>query len=230
MDIPQLVPAEQMTQAAQWLNSVFQQFDYKILEFYHSLHSGAFGDFLDVFFKYFTRLGDDGIFLILLGLFLMLFRKTRKVGAGMIGGIVIGAVFTNLTLKTVIARPRPYCTTELYRDWWLSVAHGLESEYSFPSGHTTSAAAAMMPVFLFCNKKKSWLVFLFVILMGASRNYIFVHFPSDILGGIIVGSVAGILSYLIVKFLYDKMFVKGKLGNIIQTFDIRDIFKKHKKA
>ena len=224
MDV--FVPAEQFSAAAQWLNTTFQSFDYKILEFYHNLHAGSMGPFFDFFNKYFTRLGDGGIFVLAIGLILLLFKKSRKIGMGMIGGVIIGALFTNVAIKNVVARPRPYKTTEIFWQWWNAVGHGKESEFSFPSGHTTSVAAAMWPVFLNCKKQISWLVFLFVIAIGATRNYIMVHFPSDILGGIIVGSIAGILSYCIVKALYDKVFIKGKLGNVIMTKDIRDLFKK----
>ena len=224
------IPAEHFSAAAQWINATFQSFDYKILEFYHNLHEGSMGQFFDIFNKYFTRLGDGGIFVLAIGLILLLFKKSRKIGMGMIGGVIIGALFTNVAIKNVVARPRPYKTLEIYWQWWQAVGHGTESEYSFPSGHTTSVAAAMWPVFLNCKKKVSWLVFLFVIAIGATRNYIMVHFPSDILGGIIVGSIAGILAYCIVKALYDKVFIKGKLGNVIMTKDIRDLFKKKKAA
>ena len=230
MDVPALVPADQIGAIAQWINTTFQSFDYKILEFYHNLHEGSMGQFFDIFNKYFTRLGDGGYFVLAIGLLLLLFKKSRKIGMGMIGGVIIGALFTNVAIKNVVARPRPYVTNETFQSWWLAVGHGLESEYSFPSGHTTSVAAAMWPVFLNCKKKISWLVFLFVITIGATRNYIMVHFPSDILGGIIVGSIAGILAYIIVKALYDKVFIKGKLGNVIMTKDIRDLFKKKKAA
>ena len=221
-----IVLAENMTAAAQWINNTFASFDTAILEFYYKLHSSAAGGFFDFFFKHFTLLGEDGIFLILLSLILLMFKKTRKVGAGMLGGIIIGAVFTNLTIKNIVARPRPYATTQHWQDYWNEVNGRLESEYSFPSGHTTSAMAAMTPVFLFCKKNVSWLAFVFVILMGASRNYLFVHFPSDILGGIIVGGLAGLLAYLIVKFIYNKMNEEKKLGNFVLNFDIRNIFKK----
>lgn len=225
-----LVPVEEMSAAAQWLNEVFATFDYKILEFYYNLHSSAIGGVLDVFFEIYTRLGDEGILFIVLSLIMMLFRKTRKIGFGMLGGIIIGALFTNITIKPLVARPRPYATTETFYNWWNSVSHGLESEFSFPSGHTTSTAAALFPVFLFCDKKKSWIVFPLIVLMGASRNYILVHYPSDILGGIIIGCLAGLLAYLLVNFLYNKIFIKGKLGNTIATADFGDWLKKFKKA
>lgn len=223
-----IILAENMTKAAQWLNTTFASFDSAILDFYYNLHKSSAGGFFDFFFKNFTLLGEDGIFLILLSLIFLLFKKTRKVGAGMLGGIIIGALFTNITIKQVVARPRPYATTELFQSRWLEVNGRLESEYSFPSGHTTSAMAAMTPIFLFCKKNVSWLAFLFVIVMGASRNYIFVHYPSDILGGIIVGGLAGLLAYLIVRAFYEKVFPKNKLGAFVINFDVRNIFKKAK--
>ncbi|MBQ7638986.1 MAG: phosphatase PAP2 family protein [Clostridia bacterium] len=226
----ELVSVDQMTAAAQWLNSVFGSFDEAILTFYHNLHE-ALGTPMDVFVQLFTRLGHDGIFLILLALFLMLFKKTRKVGMGMLGGIIIGALFTNICIKNIVARPRPYDYLQQYRDWFSAVWRcELESEFSFPSGHTTAAMSSMTPVFLFCNKKKSWAVFLFVIALGATRNYLMVHYPSDIIGGIIVGFIAGLLSYLIVSAIYNRFAEKGgRAGNLLFNADIRKIARKNSK-
>lgn len=229
VDITQVfTPTENIGAIAQWINTTFANFDHNILQFYHNLHEGPMGEFLDVFIGLFTRLGDNGIFLILTALVLMLFKKTRKVGVSMIGGVIIGALFTNIAIKNIVARPRPYCFSQTYWNWWNSVGHGLESEFSFPSGHTTSVMAAMTPVFLFFNKKKSWTVFLFVIAIGVSRNYLMVHFPTDILGGLIVGGIAGILSFIIVKVFYDKICEMGKLGNTLKTFDIAEKLKRSK--
>ena len=226
MEFSDLVPLESMTAAAQWLNNTFGSIDQAILTFYHNLHEAA-GTPLDMFVQFFTKLGDGGIFLILVALFLMLFKKSRKVGIGMLGGIIIGALFTNIAIKNIVARPRPYNYQQVYRDWFQSIWHcSLESEFSFPSGHTTAAMASMTPVFLFCNKKKSWAAFLFVIALGATRNYIMVHFPSDILGGILIGMIAGILSFLIVNAVYDRVCKAGKFGRLVENGDVRNLFKK----
>ena len=227
MDLEPLVNASDISAAAQWLNNFFGSFDQAILTFYHNVHE-ALGTPMDVVVQLFTKLGDDGIFLIILSLILMLFKKSRKVGFGMLFGIAIGAVFTNLAIKNVVARPRPYMYAQNYRDWFLSIWHcSLESEYSFPSGHTTAAMASMTPVFLSFNKKKSWTAFLFVIALGATRNYIMVHFPSDIIGGIIIGGIAGILSYLLVNLAYQKIIAKGgKPANALQNADITNLIRK----
>ena len=140
------IVSDPLTAAATWINETFASFDHAILSFYHNIRSEP----LDVFVQFFTKLGDGGIFLILLGLFLLLFKKSRKVGFGMILGIAIGALFTNILIKNQVARPRPYMISEEYRLWFSEVWHyKIESEFSFPSGHTTAAMATMTPVFLF---------------------------------------------------------------------------------
>lgn len=101
-------------------------------------------------------------------------------------------------LKNAIGRHRPYLSgVDEYYNWWKYVGGLHYKEFSFPSGHTTATMAVMMCIFLTCNKKYSWLVFIFVALMGLSRNYFMVHYPTDILGGIMVGGVSALISYLI---------------------------------
>ncbi len=230
MDVVALIPADQWNSVTTWINTFFEVFDYKILEFYNSLHTGSLGHIFDTYFEAITHLGDTGIAFIILGLIFLLFKKTRKAGMGVLIAMLFGLVFTNIGIKELVERPRPYATTELYNMWWTSVGHGLESEFSFPSGHTTSAMAAMLPCFLYFDKKKSWLFFIAAILMGASRNYVMVHFPSDILAGLIVGAIAGILAFLIVNFVYKKLSENDKIGKKIVSFDLAEVIKSRKKA
>ena len=204
----------------QWFQDVFGSFDFSILQFYFNLHEGPLGKILDVFFMIYTHLGDDGILFIVLGLLMLFFKKTRKVGAGMLFGIAIGAIITNVTIKPLIERPRPFELYEyisIFRDWWVDLGEvHASSMRSFPSGHTTSAVAALVPVFLFCDKKKSWLALVAAVLMGASRNYVMVHYPSDVLGGIAVGVCAAIIGCLIAfrlpRVYYEAEFFKKKAG------------------
>lgn len=215
----------EITAAAQWINETFANFDYALLEFFHKLNVGPMGDFFDFLMIAITKLGDDGIFLILLSLVLMIFKKTRKVGTAMLGAIIIGALFTNISIKPIIARPRPYFDeTGIFHQWWLDAGAHTESEFSFPSGHTTSAMAAMTGLFFVTNKKVSWTAFIFAVVMGITRIYICVHFPSDVLGGLVVGFIAGLLSYIIVNAVW-----KSNLKLFKWFFDF-DLFKKLKKS
>lgn len=215
----------EISAAAQWINETFAGFDYAIMEFFHNLNIGSMGDFFDILLGGITKLGDDGIFLILLSLVLMVFKKTRKVGAAMLGAIIVGALFTNISIKPIIARPRPYIdATHIFHQWWVDAGSHVESEFSFPSGHTTSAMAAMTGLFFTTNKKVSWTAFIFAVVMGITRIYLCVHFPSDVLGGLIVGFIAGLVSFLIVKALYNSNLKPCK------WFFNLDLFNKKKKA
>lgn len=224
---------------AVWFSNVFGSFDFNILNFYNTLHESVVGGVLDIFFLIYTHLGDDGILFILLSLIFMLFKKTRKIGAGMLGGVIIGALITNVTLKPFIERPRPFELYEylndpnalLFKEWWEGMGSvPASSMRSFPSGHTTSAVAALVPVFLCCDKKKSWLALVAAVLMGASRNYVMVHYPSDVLGGIIVGAVAGLLAFIIISFVYNKLAEKNQFIKKIIEFDLAETIRNKKKA
>ena len=87
---------------------------------------------------------------------------------------------------------------------------------SFPSGHTTAAFASMVPLFLMGRKRVSWLALVFAFMMGVSRIYLVVHYPSDVLGGLLVGTVAGILAVLIARVIpnvyYDYPLKKKRSG------------------
>ena len=191
-----------MTAAAQWLNSTFAGFDHALLEFFHKLNVASLSWLFDPILEFVSFLGDDGICLIILSLFLMVFKKTRKIGAAMLGGIIIGALFTNITIKPIIARPRPFQSSELYNQWFIEAGSHMVGEKSFPSGHTTSAMAAMTGLCFTTNKKVSWTAFIFAVVMGISRIYLCVHYPSDILGGLVIGFIAGLIAGIIVNKCY----------------------------
>lgn len=195
-----------VTAAALWLNTVFADFDAGVTLFIHRLHEIG-GGFFTPFFEFVSLLGKGGIFLIVLGLVLLLSKRTRRCGTAILLGIAIGALITNCCLKILIARPRPYSDeNSLFYQLWLLVEQNVESDKSFPSGHTTAAMAASTAVFFSCNKRYSWLAFLFAVVMGIARIYLVVHFPSDVVGGFIVGFIGGALGALIMNALPDKWY------------------------
>ncbi len=192
----------ELTIMANWLNQTFAGFDYAILEMLHNL-AVAFGFIATPFLKFISMLGEDGLFLIAVSVILMLFKKTRKVGICMFGAIGCGAIITSFCLKDIIARPRPFLeVNKPFVEWWNFVGATPKTSFSFPSGHVTATMAAMTSIFLLCNKKYSWTGYVFVLLMGISRNYLMVHYPSDVLGGIIVGAVAATIAYVITVLIY----------------------------
>lgn len=192
---------EQLTSVTSWLNSTFESFDNVILSLLHNLALSA-GDTFTPLFKGISLLAEKGILFIIIAIVFMMFRKTRKLGICMFGAIACGAIITNFVLKDLIVRPRPFIANETYKLWWEAAGAVLEDGFSFPSGHATATMAAMTAVFLCCNKKYSWIGFIFVILMGISRNYLMVHYPSDILGGVISGLIGAVIAYYITKLIY----------------------------
>ena len=200
----------QITAAALWLNTTFAAFDQSVTLLVHQLYTMA-GGFFTPFFEFISLLGKGGIFLVLLSLALMLYRPTRRFGTAMLLGVAIGALFTNVWLKVVIARPRPYADeSSIFYQLWLLVGQNVESDKSFPSGHTTAAFSTMTALFLMGNKKYSWTAFIFAFLMGLARIYLVVHFPSDVLGGIIVGVIAGCLGALIASKLPEAWYASWR--------------------
>ena len=218
----------ELTAAAEWLNTTFSGFDHAILSVLHELALLTNGN-LNWLFKFISLFAEKGLFLILLSIFLMLFKKTRKFGICMFGAIGAGAILTNFILKDMVARPRPYMSGILeYKDWWQYAGMVTESDFSFPSGHTTAMTAAMMSlVFMAKTKKKYWCI-LFIFLMGVSRNYLMVHYPTDVIGGMISGLIAATVAYFITLLIYKiiEKYKDVKLFNFIKNFDIINAMKK----
>lgn len=218
----------ELTTVAEWLNTTFNGFDHAILSVLHELALLTNGN-LNWLFKFISLFAEKGIFLILLSIFLMLFKKTRKFGICMFGAIGAGAILTNFILKDMVARPRPYMSGILeYKDWWQYAGMVTESDFSFPSGHTTAMTAAMMSlVFMAKTKKKYWCI-VFIFLMGVSRNYLMVHYPTDVIGGMISGLVGATIAYFITLLIYKiiEKYKDVKLFNFIKNFDIINAMKK----
>lgn len=218
-----------MTIFAQWLNTTFAGIDAAVAQFAFSLHEGACGGFFDFFFPNFTHLGDEGLLFILFGIVCLLFARARKGGASMLIALLFGLLMTNLWLKVMVARPRPYVDeANIFREFWLTIGHGLESEAgSFPSGHTTSAFAAMTAAFWAFDKRYSWTGFVFAGLLAFSRIYVHVHYFSDILGGMLVGFIAGTAAFLLISLLFGKLEKSQKpAATFVCKASILNVFRK----
>ena len=84
----------------------------------------------------------------------------------------------------------------------------------------------MISVILICKSKKKYLCIIPIVLIGMARNYLMVHYPSDVLAGIIVGLIAALIAYLITNLIYkllekysDKPFCK-----FVLKFDLKKLF------
>jgi undecaprenyl-diphosphatase len=212
---------------AQWLDLTFAGFDGAVLEFYHRLAEWG-GAVLTPLMRMITLTGDKALVLILLSFVLCFFAKTRKSGVCMLGAIICGALMTNVILKETICRVRPYEATALFREFWSFVGAHAESEFSFPSGHATAAAAAATGLWLTRGKKYLAISIPYVALMAASRNYFVVHYPTDVIAGAVIGTLGGVIAYLITLGIYRFLQSRAdkKLFRFVLEFDLVAALKK----
>ena len=193
-----------MTADALWLDTAFAGYDKLILSFAHKLAEIA-GPVLTPFNKLITLLGEKGLLFFLLAIVLMLIPRFRKAGVCIFGAVCCGALITNIILKDAVARPRPFQSVELYRQWWEFIGSPFEDDFSFPSGHVTAAAAGITGLSLMQGRR--WVLpgIIWILLTMFSRNYLMAHYPSDVLFGLFVGIFSGFvaagITVLIFRFL-----------------------------
>ena len=137
---------------------------------------------MDGFWKTITHLGDAGWFWIILGIVLLIPKKTRKAGIAALAALAIGALITNVALKNIIARIRPYEVVE-----GLVPLISKPTDYSFPSGHTCASFACALVLYRILPKKYGVPAVILASLIAFSRLYVGVHYPTDVLGGMFVG-------------------------------------------
>lgn len=164
-------------------------------------------EWLDPVVKAFTSLGNAGLLWIVLSVAMLFWRPTRK--AGLLAGcaLIFSLLFTNLGLKLLLTRPRPYTVVEELIPLLTS-----GDPNSFPSGHTSAAFAAGLVWAR--TLPKAWMRRVAVIqavLMGLSRLYVGVHYPSDVLSGALVGTVCALLALWIGRLWQRRQEEKNKV-------------------
>lgn len=151
---------------------------------------------LDVFMIFMTHLGDGGLIGIVVTIGLLLFKKTRRLGMMMLVAILVNALLCNVILKPLVQRPRPFTMNPS-----ISLLINAPTDYSFPSGHT-SIAFTMVSVLAWRGEKRwTWLAFVIASLIAFSRMYLYVHYPTDILAGILVGLISGWIGTRVIERL-----------------------------
>ena len=149
-------------------------------------------DVLDPVMVFITNLGNDGLVWLGLAAVLLLFRRTRRADVCILATMLLCLLVGNLGLKNWIARVRPYHAME---NW--SVIIPYPNGYSFPSGHTMHALGAAT-AFLLCNRRLGIAAMVLALCIAFTRVYLGVHYPTDIIGGMLVGIGAAILVCAIV--------------------------------
>ena len=179
------------TNKGKQIMDIINIFDKTIIEFAHNLHNNY--KILDLFFSLITNLGES-IPLMIFTIILIFIKRTRLCGINMMASLFISVFIGAIILKPLIARERP----------WAAVGEHLETSFSCPSSHTTASFAVLFPIFLYFNKKYSFIAILIALLIGFSRVYLVVHYPSDVVLGMFIGISVSCITYLFMKKINKK--------------------------
>lgn len=148
-----------------------------------------------------TSLGNGGVIWIGITLIFIITKRYRKIGIMMACGLILNALLGEVILKNIIKRPRPFMNLSE-----INLLVKIPTTYSFPSGHTASSFVVVGIIFS-TLKKYRWQALTLAVLIAFSRLYLFVHYPSDIIGGIILGVIS---SKIVLEIWPDSIDIKPK--------------------
>lgn len=181
-------------------------FDLPILDWIQAhLQSG----FMDKFMPFITKFGDHGLFWMIVAAVLFIIPKTRKTGLGMAIAMIIGLLVCNVTLKPLVGRIRPY---DLQAELGITIQLLGERmhDFSFPSGHTIASFEAAV-VMLKNSKKLGIPAMILAVLITFSRLYLYVHYPTDVIASIILGTLFALIGNALAGLIAPKLGA-GKKG------------------
>lgn len=165
--------------------------DFTILDFIQNHLRTGIGDMM---MPLVTRLGDGGAVWVALDLGLLIYPKTRKTGAALTAALALEVLCCNLILKPFVARIRP---CDIHTAVQLLVPR--PDDFSFPSGHTGASFAAASALY-FSKSKLRFPALVLAALIGFSRLYLYVHYPTDVLAGAVLGALLGWAGCTLVRF------------------------------
>ena len=167
-----------------------QSFDISVLNAMQNTLKCGFLDFFTVFLNYLTT---SGIIWIAAGIVLLFFKKTRAAGIILLAALALGFLSGDVLLKHLVNRPRPFTVNT---DITLLIKQ--PSGASFPSTHSVLAAASTT-VLLAKKKELGFIELALTICIAFSRLYLYVHYPTDVLCGLMLGVLCGTAVLMIAK-------------------------------
>lgn len=162
--------------------------DFQILYALQKIH----GPLLDKLMTGITFLGDKGWIWLLLAVVFLCIKKTRLLGAAIVISIGTGYLAGNLILKPLVARQRP-----CWLDQSVALLIANPRDFSFPSGHTLVSFEGAVSIFLYRRRWGVWALAL-AALIAFSRLYLFVHFPTDVLAGAVLGTAVALAVHKVI--------------------------------
>ena len=187
---------------AEFFGMLAESFDLPILDW---IQANLQSPFMDFIMPWITLLGDAGIFWIACSLIMMFIPKYRKIGFSMAAALLMGVVICNMIMKPAFARIRPYdyqlqFMGRTWEDLLLTGKLLVETphDFSFPSGHTIASFEACIAI-LVRNKKLGIPATVLAVLIAFSRMYLYVHYPTDVIASVILGSLFALIGTWIVN-------------------------------
>ena len=175
-------------------NIFYFDWELDLLHYFQSIHN----DTLDFIVPKITMLANGGWFWLVLIIVFLLLPKYRKMGVQAAISLILTVIVCNVILKPWLMRCRP-CWLEPDVALLVKSPH----DYSFPSGHSNASFAVATAIFT-RNKKLGVPALILAALIAISRLYIFVHWPTDVIAGTLIGVCGGVVSFYIVNFVYKK--------------------------
>ena len=177
-----------LTAFQDFLYSCAISFDLPVLDW---IQANLQSSFMDKFMPFITVFGDAGIFWMIISALLLIFPKTRRTGLGMAIAMMIGLLVCNVTLKPLVARIRPY---DLQAELGVTIRLlcDAQHDFSFPSGHTIASFEAAV-VMLKNSKKLGIPAMILAVLISFSRMYLYVHYPTDVIASVILGTLFALI-------------------------------------
>ena len=172
-----------------------RRFDFSVLDF---IQQKMRTPFLDRIIPKITVLGDNGIFWIIAAGILIIFKSYRECGISALAGMMSGVILGNFIVKNIVRRDRP-CWINQAVDMLIEIPR----DYSFPSGHTMSSFITAT-IFFYYDKRIGIPAFVVAFAIAFSRMYLYVHFPTDVIAGALIGISIGCGTiYFLNRYLFN---------------------------
>lgn len=194
--------------------------DIQILKWVHEVFHDQ--TWLNYIMKYFTYIGEFGIGAIVCAIVLLIIKKTRWAGVAVGIALVLDVLIVNVILKLSVNRARPWQSYPNYGFQEFHEAIGVREpkDSSFPSGHTAATFAAAVALVMY-YRVKGLPALGAALLVAVSRIYLCMHYPSDVLGGILIGSACGVAGYFLMKpakkFILEKFCKRPEEETVDET-------------
>jgi len=169
--------------------------DFAILNF---IYDNFRSTWLDVLMPVITSLGNAGAIWIVLAVCMLISKKYRKAGIAVCCALVLDVIICNVILKPMVARIRPYDINTA-----IQLLIHRPTDFSFPSGHTAASFSAVSA--LYFSRQRIWIPSLILaVLIAFSRLYLYVHYPSDVIAGILLGCIFGFVGCRLSNRIYKR--------------------------